>query len=90
MVMGLDAFKEAFEGYEDCYTIIGGTACGILMNKAELVFRTTKDIDMILLIENRFEEFGKSLWKFIKKGNYKCGWKNSGDVHFYRFTEPQC
>lgn len=29
MVIGLEAFREAFMGYEDCYTIIGGTACDI-------------------------------------------------------------
>ena len=57
MVIGLEAFREAFKGYEDCYTIIGGTACDILMNKANLDFRATRDIDMILLIENRFEEY---------------------------------
>ena len=34
MVIGMEAFREAFKGYEDCYTIIGGTACDILMNKA--------------------------------------------------------
>ena len=27
MVVGLETFREAFKGYEDCYTIIGGTAC---------------------------------------------------------------
>ena len=52
MVIGLEAFREAFKGYEDCYTIIGGTACDILMNKANFDFRATRDIDMILLIEN--------------------------------------
>ena len=52
MVIGLEAFREAFKGYEDCYTIIGGTACDILMNKANLDFRATRDIDMILLIES--------------------------------------
>lgn len=89
MVVGIDILKEAFKGYEDCYTIIGGTACDILMNKANLDFRATRDIDMILLIENRFEEFGAVLWKFIKDGAYKCGWKSSDKLHFYRFTEPQ-
>ena len=34
--MGFEVFKEAFKGYEDCYTIIGGTACDILMGKANL------------------------------------------------------
>lgn len=89
MVVGIDILKEAFKGYEDCYTIIGGTACDILMNKASLDFRATRDIDMILLIENRFEEFGAVLWKFIKDGAYRCGWKSSDKLHFYRFTEPQ-
>lgn len=89
MVIGLEILREAFKGYEDCYTIIGGTACDVLMSKANLDFRATKDIDMILLIENRFEEFGEILWEFIKAGAYKCGWKNSERLHFYRFTEPQ-
>lgn len=89
MVMGFEVFKEAFKGYEDCYTIIGGTACDILMGKVNLNFRVTKDIDMILLIENRFEEFGEVMWKFIKAGDYKCGWKSSEKLHFYRFTEPK-
>lgn len=42
MVMGMETFREAFKGYEDCYTIIGGTACDILMDKANLNFRATK------------------------------------------------
>ena len=39
MVIGLEAFREAFEGYEDCYTIIGGTACDILMNRAVILMK---------------------------------------------------
>ena len=89
MVIGMDVFKEAFQGYEDCYTIIGGTACDILMDKANLGFRATRDIDMIVLIENRFEEFGEVFWRFIKAGAYRCGWKSTEKMHFYRFTEPQ-
>ena len=69
MVIGLEVLREAFKDYEDCYTIIGGTACDILMSRQNLDFRATKDIDMILLIENRFEEFGTVLWKFIKDGH---------------------
>lgn len=89
MVKGMQIFREAFYGYEDCYTIIGGTACDILMEQANLNFRATRDIDMILLIENRFEEFGEVLWKFIQNGDYRCGWKSSEKLHFYRFTEPR-
>ena len=89
MVNGFDSFRERFKGYEDCYTIIGGTACDILMNEAGLDFRATKDIDMILLIEERFAEFAAVFWSYIKDGGYKCGWKSSDIPHFYRFTEPQ-
>lgn len=88
MVVGFETFREAFKGYKDCYTIIGGTACDILLNEANLDFRATSDVDMILLIENRFSEFGKIFWDYIKAGEYKCGWKSSDELHFYRFTEP--
>lgn len=89
MVSGFDSFRERFKGYEDCYTIIGGTACDILMSEVGLDFRATKDIDMILLIEERFAEFSAAFWKYIKDGGYTCGWKSSELPHFYRFTEPQ-
>lgn len=89
MVRGFDSFRERFRGYEDCYTIIGGTACDILMSEVGLDFRATKDIDMILLIEERFAEFAAVFWGYIRDGGYKCGWKSSDVPHFYRFTEPQ-
>lgn len=59
------------------------------MNEAGLDFRATKDIDMILLVEERFTEFAAAFWGYIKDGGYKCGWKSSDTSHFYRFTEPQ-
>lgn len=89
MVSGFDSFREKFGGYEDCYTIIGGTACDILMDEVGLDFRATKDIDMILLLEERFTQFAAVFWEYIREGGYKCGWKNSDVPHFYRFTEPR-
>lgn len=89
MVSGIESFREAFKDYADCYTIIGGAACDILMSEADIEFRATKDIDMILIIEDRFPGFAEVFWKYIAEGGYQCGWKNSNDVHFYRFTEPE-
>ena len=89
MVSGFDSFREKFSGYEDCYTIIGGTACDILMDEVGLDFRATKDIDMILLLEERFTQFAGVFWEYVREGGYKCGWKNSDVPHFYRFTEPR-
>lgn len=33
MVSGIDSFREKFKDYTDYYTIIGGTACDILIPK---------------------------------------------------------
>ena len=87
MVPGIDSFRNRFKDYSDYYTIIGGTACDILLSEADLPFRATKDIDMILIMEDNFPEFAAIFWEYIKEGGYKCGWKNEHNMHFYRFTE---
>lgn len=87
MVLGIDSFREKFKDYTECYTIIGGTACDILLAEADLPFRATKDIDMILILEDNFPEFASIFWEYIKEGGYKCGWKNEENLHFYRFTD---
>lgn len=51
MVNGMDSFVRKFRDYADCYTIIGGTACDILMSEADAEFRATRDIDMVLIME---------------------------------------
>ena len=81
MVPGLDSFREKFKNYTDYYTIIGGTACDILLSEADLPFRATKDIDMILIMEDNFPEFASIFWEYIKEGGYKCGWKNEQNIH---------
>ena len=85
----INSFIEKFKDYADCYTVIGGTACDILMTEAGTDFRATKDIDMILIMEARYKEFAHIFWEFIKEGEYRFGWKNSEKAHFYRFTEPR-
>ena len=83
----LNSFREQFKDYSEYYTIIGGTACMILMDEAGLDFRATRDVDMILVLEDGGEDFCNAFWKYIIGGKYTCGWKNS-DSHYYRFTEP--
>ena len=36
MVVGIESFLDKFGDYPDCYTIIGGAACEILMNDANV------------------------------------------------------
>ena len=63
MVTGIESFKEWFKGNEDQYTIIGGTACDILMSEEGLDFRATKDIDIVLIIEAVNVDFGRKIWE---------------------------
>ena len=71
MVIGMDSFREKFKEYSDCYTVIGGAACDILMTEADLGFRATKDIDIILILEDRHKDFAKVFWEYIKEGKYR-------------------
>ncbi len=90
MVNGLEKFREKFEKFNDEYVVIGGTACSILMEDAGLSFRTTKDVDMVLIVDaKRYVEFGKTFWDFIKEGQYTCGEQKREKTCFYRFTDPQ-
>jgi hypothetical protein len=88
MVIGLDTFKEYFKAYQDCYLIIGGTACDILMEEAALTPRATNDIDVILIIEAIEPEFVKQFWSFVKEGEYAIQQKETEKRNCYRFRNP--
>lgn len=83
----LISFRNTFRDFSDYYTVIGGTACMILMDEAGQNFRATKDVDMILIMEDGGEDFCKVFWEYILGGKYTCGWKES-EPHYYRFTNP--
>lgn len=85
---GLGRFKEYLGGFEDSYVVIGGTACDILLSQADLGFRATKDIDLVLLVEQRLTQVGAAVWRMVKDGGYQYGHKSSGETVFYRFTKP--
>ncbi len=88
MVNGVDVFKEWFKGYEEQYALIGGTACDILFEQQQEIFRGTKDFDMVLIIEALNAEFGKRFWDFIQAGGYEFKNRSTGKPHFYRFSHP--
>ena len=88
MVTGIDSFKKWFKGSEEQYAIIGGTACDILMMEEGLDFRSTKDIDLVLIIEAVDANFGKKFWEYIKQAGYEHCNKSLGVPQFYRFSHP--
>ena len=80
MVRGIDIFKEWFQGYEDQYVIIGGTACDLLMTEDGLDFRATKDIDLVLIVEAVDMKFAGRFWEFVDAGGYEHRNKSSYSI----------
>jgi len=88
MVKGLDLFKEHFKEYTGQYILIGGTACDIQLGRKGLPFRTTNDLDIILIVEALDKAFVSHFYEFIKAGEYALAEVNSKKC-FYRFHQPQ-
>lgn len=82
MVTGIEKFKEHFSGFEGMYSLIGGVACGLLMDDSGLDFRATKDFDIVLIIEAMNAGFGKTFWDFIAEGGYSIREKAAGNLNF--------
>ena len=89
MVKGLDIFRKHFKGFEGRYVLIGGTASSIVMEEAGVLFRATKDLDIVLSIESLDLEFGRRFWEFITKGEYTNRQVSSDKKLFYRFHSPK-
>lgn len=88
MVSGVESFRKWFAEYTDQYTIIGGTACDLLMSEDGLDFRATRDIDMVLIVESLTPEFGRRFWEYVKAAGYEHRNKSTGEPQFYRFSKP--
>ncbi len=88
MVRGLELFKKHFKGHEDCFVLIGGTACDLAMDAVGEQFRVTKDLDIVLCVEKLTPDFVRAFWEFVKAGQYDNRQKSTGRRLFYRFFEP--
>jgi hypothetical protein len=89
MVRVIEKFKEYFNGFEDNYIIIGGTACEILEESTGQQPRATKDIDIILIVEALTTEFVKRFWEFVKDGQYITRQHGKGKSEYFRFLKPR-
>jgi hypothetical protein len=88
MVAGLEFFRDAFKGFEDCYTLIGGAACDLWMDEQGLEFRATKDLDIVLVFDGQRPDFVARLWEFVKAGGYEGYRAGETPSNFYRFQKP--
>ncbi|XCP84153.1 hypothetical protein ABXS75_13890 [Roseburia hominis] len=89
MVRGIDKFKEYFEDYAGQYVFIGGAACDILLGNMGVDFRSTKDLDIVLLIEALNGDFVNTFICFIESGGYEHIDKGTGENQFFRFSKPR-
>lgn len=89
MVNGLEKFRTHFEDYPDSYIVIGGTACDVLLSNAGLQPRATKDIDLILVVNDQMPSFVACVWEFITSGKYQSLQKDDERRQYYRFSKPQ-
>lgn len=88
MVAGMERFRDHFGAYNDRYVLIGGAAVDMLMTRAGIDFRLTKDLDIVLLVESLDAEFGAAFWEFIEAGGYEHRRKSGEKPCFYRFHSP--
>jgi hypothetical protein len=89
MVVGLEKFKEYFKEHQDCYLVIGGTACDIILDNEGFTPRATDDIDIILIVEAFTPAFVKQFWDFIRAGEYTIKEKEKEKRNCYRFANPK-
>lgn len=88
MVQGIDTFRAAFRGFEDCFVLIGGAACDEWFAGQSREFRPTKDLDLVLIIEVLDARFVGAMRRFLGEGGYRVREKSSGRPELYRFAEP--
>lgn len=88
MVKGIDKFKEFFAGFEDKYTLIGGSACDLAMTEVGESFRATKDLDIVIVTEAIDPAFVNRFWEFVEAGGYESRQKSTGERRLYRFDKP--
>ncbi len=89
MVKGLDLFRERFRGFESAYTLIGGAACDEWFSSQGLRFRATRDLDIVLIIEDFDPAFGRVLRNFIRAGEYEIRQRTEESPILYRFAKPK-
>ena len=88
MVGGLERFRDHFSEFGARYVLIGGAAVDMLMDRAGIDFRVTRDLDVVLLVESLDAEFAAAFWEFVRAGGYERCHKSNGRPCFYRFHSP--
>jgi len=88
-VRGLDLFSERFADFRDAFVLIGGAACDLWFSDQNLAFRTTRDLDIVLILDRLTPEFVDRFREFVQEGAYNEKLRNDdGPPVLYRFAKP--
>lgn len=88
-VKGLDRFIDYLSGHRDAFVLIGGTACDMWFSEQNLLFRATKDLDVVLILEKINPAFVSRFWTLIRDGQYQIKNRSEGESPvLYRFEKP--
>ena len=69
IVSGLDKFRDAMRGHEEKFVLIGGGACSLLFSELGADdFRSTKDLDLVILVDGKDAGFMRSLRFAVRHG----------------------
>lgn len=88
MVEGIDIFRERFAGFADSLTLIGGAACDEWFADQGLDFRSTKDLDIVLIAEVLGRDCVRALLEFVEEGAYGIRERAGEAPVLYRFAKP--
>ena len=88
-IEGMNGFAEFFKDYAEHFALIGGAACSQWLGEAELEFRQTKDIDVVLVVEETSRAFYERLWQYLHNGGYVKWQRADGKKVAFRFVEPK-
>lgn len=88
MVRGLELFRQRFPQFEGSFVLIGGAACDEWFTSLGLVFRATRDLDIVLIIEVVTPDAARGLRTFIAEGGYEIRQRTTGAPVLYRFAKP--
>jgi hypothetical protein len=89
-VKGIDRFQEAFTPHTGSFVLIGGAACDVWFESQALSFRSTQDLDIVLILESMDGPFLVAFRAFVDAGGYQVREKSElGPARLYRFDAPQ-
>ncbi len=89
MVRGLEHFLDFFSDWKSSFAVIGGCACSQWCAENAVRFRSTQDIDLILLLRAKTTGFFTRFWEYVQEGQYDLERRtNDESTVLFRFERP--